>query len=38
MEEKKLVMEDYPLFKRVKEDEDVNIYIKNQNEAMKAMT
>lgn len=37
MEEKKLVMEDYPLFKRVKEDEDVNIYIKNQNEAMKAM-
>lgn len=37
MEEKKLVMEDYPLFKKVKEDEDVNIYIKNQNEAMKAM-
>lgn len=37
MEEKKLVMEDYPLFKSVKEDEDVNIYIKNQNEAMKAM-
>ncbi len=37
MEMREMKLDSYPIFKQVKEDHDVNVYIANQNETMKAM-